>query len=97
MTNKLLLAATMAVGLAAGGVPAFAQSAATGQPGVTAPGNNATSAMQAQNFNQPQTTAAMPGNPPNYGAMTTAPAAQSDSNPAHWTAGNPWNYDVPGG
>ena len=59
MTTKLLLAATMALGLA-GAVPAFAQSAATSQSGSTVPADNGAASVQAQNFGQPQTLGSQP-------------------------------------
>ena len=53
--KKLLLATSMAAGLAVCAVPAFAQSATTSQPGWAAPANNgAAGSVQAQNFNQAQ-------------------------------------------
>ena len=66
MTTKLLLAATVALGLAAGAVPAFAQSATTSQPGATSqPGSaaladNGAASVQAQNFSTPQTMGLQP-------------------------------------
>ena len=49
--KKLLLAASMAAGLAAGAVPAFAQSATTSQPGSTASAHTgAAGPVQAQNY-----------------------------------------------
>ncbi len=54
--NKLLLAASIAAGLAAGAVPAFAQSATTNPPGRFATADNgAASPVQPQNYDQAQT------------------------------------------
>ncbi|HUN43520.1 MAG TPA: hypothetical protein VMU81_24760 [Acetobacteraceae bacterium] len=50
--KTLLVAASMAAGLAAGAVPAFAQSAMTNQPGPTASAYNG--AVEAQNHYQAQ-------------------------------------------
>ena len=51
--KKLLVAASLAAGLAAGAVPAFAQSATTTPPGrVVTAYNGATGSVQMQNYNQ---------------------------------------------
>jgi hypothetical protein len=49
--KKLLIATSVAAGLAVGAVPAFAQSATTGQPGSGASADNsAAGSVQAQNY-----------------------------------------------
>jgi hypothetical protein len=49
--KKLLIATSMAASLAVGAVPAFAQSATTGQPGWGASADNSTArSAQAQNY-----------------------------------------------
>jgi hypothetical protein len=49
--KKLLIATSVAAGLAVGAVPAFAQSATTGQPGWGASADNGSAgAVQAQNY-----------------------------------------------
>jgi hypothetical protein len=51
--KKLLVAASLAAGLAAGAVPAFAQSATTSQPGwVATDDNGAAASVQALNYTQ---------------------------------------------
>ena len=58
--KKLLLAASMAAGVAAGAVPAFAQSATTSQPALgdngAAPTVQAQNYIPAQNYDQTQAT-----------------------------------------
>lgn len=74
MTTKLLLAATVALGLGAGAVPAFAQSATTSQPSSTASADNGAVSVQAQNFSQPQTMGTQSGD---YAAAPSAQVGQS--------------------
>jgi hypothetical protein len=50
--KKLLVAASLAAGLAAGAVPAFAQSVTTSQPGRVATDDNGAASVQAQNYTQ---------------------------------------------
>jgi hypothetical protein len=51
--KKLLIAASVAAGLAAGAMPAFAQPATPSQPGWPAtPDNEAAGSVQAQNYTQ---------------------------------------------
>ncbi|HUB10464.1 MAG TPA: hypothetical protein VMB34_00785 [Acetobacteraceae bacterium] len=63
--KKLLVAASMAAGLAVGAVPAFAQPSTTAAPRVSNSGNGAAaSSVQAQNFPRTQPQAGYYAAPP---------------------------------
>ncbi|HTW72111.1 MAG TPA: hypothetical protein VME47_19660 [Acetobacteraceae bacterium] len=98
--HKLLLAAAMAAGLAA---PAFAQSAATSQPGSDQSG---TPSVQAQNVPldapavaAPSAAAEQLGVPgPANSRLGADQAYQAGlGNPHDWKVSNPNNFDISGG
>ena len=88
--KKLLLAVAMAAGLAA---PAFAQSAATNQPGTYQHG---APSVEARNFTPVAPTSQMTVAPDPF---SSNPASQQTydagmSNPSHWKASNPFNWET---
>lgn len=93
--KKLLLAASLAAVLAA---PAFAQPAPTDQNG---PGEYSAPRAEAQNvtpygYAPASQATAVPGE--TTSAVSSRQAYRdSTSNPAHWKASNPFNYEVGGG
>jgi hypothetical protein len=78
--KMLLVAASMAAGLAAGAVPAFAQSVTTGQPGSTASAYNG-AGVQAQNHYGTQAPLSEPAQVP----MSTDAHIGSGSRPDYLT------------
>jgi hypothetical protein len=82
--KKLLAAASVAASLAAGAVPAFAQSATTSQTEWTAPADNGgAGSVQAQNYSPAQ----------NYNPMQSySPAPAATSSGAHFGDGSARDY-----
>ena len=91
--KKLLLAAAMGVGLVA---PAFAQSAATNQPGTyrySAP------SVEARNVLPGAPAAQFTAGPGDANSWLAAQQSYRPilSSPRDWTASNPYNYESAGG
>jgi len=89
--KKLLLTSTMVAGLAA---PAFAQSAATDQPG---PCQCGAPFVEARTFMPVAPSSQMTTAPDTFSSNPASQPAFGLSDPSDWKASNPWTYETAGG